>query len=719
MTKITLKPVTPSSSDLPSATLHVLGGFSLRDNDDQPIELKARKSRQLLAYLAIPSDQTRSREQLAALLWSDRQEEQARGSLRTALSGIRRAIGDDALIVEHDTIRLRSGYLDTDYENLKRLSTNGTHILKLDDFYAGEFLYGQEHDSELFIDWLRGLRTECSDVALEILEKNADRFSESGDNASAIGLMRESLSLEPLKEQTHRTIMTLYVANGEKAMALAQFRTCKEVLLHELDTGPDPETQALADSIALRDVSVSKELQQHSAQISEETASPISLAVNPDKNVPSIAVLPFVNMSGDAEQSYFADGITEDIIIDLSDVEALSVAAKSSSEMYRGTAVSPARISEELGVKYILQGSVRKSGENVRIAALLIDTASNRQIWAERYDRTLDNIFQLQSEISNEIVNALKINLKLVDGDTSAVQSATNAEAYQYYLHGKSLRKSDACSNTELATTLFERAISVDPNFVRAYAELARCEASLASQLNLFGKKLEAALSKAQAHCDKALQIDPTSVEAYLAQGQIFSTAKEFTSAKKSFGKALTLKPKSAEALSSLGNYYFAVEGDIEKAYTYVKQAYAIDPDKSCSVLVLTCLNGLNEPEELQSAARDVLLRQKRQIGLDPYNFSAVHLVAYASYLLGNVEEAKHWTNIATAFDLDHRVLIYNLACLHSLLGSIDNALTTLERSLKIASSPEEVNYAKNVDPDLELLRKDPRFEELFARYES
>ena len=177
------------SSDVYSATLHVLGGFELRDGDGLPIELKARKSRQLLAYLAIPSGQTKSREQLAALLWSDRQEEQARGSVRTALSGIRRSIGDDTLIVENNTVRLRSNYIDTDYDELMRLSVTEGHISKLSDFYAGEFLYGQEHDSELFLDWLRGLRAECSNVALKILEKNADRFVENGDNASAIDLM--------------------------------------------------------------------------------------------------------------------------------------------------------------------------------------------------------------------------------------------------------------------------------------------------------------------------------------------------------------------------------------------------------------------------------------------------------------------------------------------------------------------------------------------------
>jgi len=339
MTEPTSNYIPSVSSDTYSATLHVLGGFELRDADGRPIELKARKSRQLLAYLAIPSDQTRSREQLAALLWSDRQEEQARGSLRTALSGIRRAVGDEALVVENDLVRLRSGYLETDYSHLKRLSSNDISISALADFYPGEILAGLEHDSELYMDWLRGLRAESVELAMAVLENNAERYSIAGEYKSAINLMRENLSLEPLKEQTHRTIMQLYAANGEKAMALAQFRTCKEVLLHELDTAPDPETQALADSIALRDTSVLKTVRQQTGSAQDAFASSDFGSSIQDSNVTSIAVLPFVNMSGDAEQNYFADGITEDIIVDLCCVKELSVAAKSSSEIYRGTAL--------------------------------------------------------------------------------------------------------------------------------------------------------------------------------------------------------------------------------------------------------------------------------------------------------------------------------------------------------------------------------------------
>ena len=343
--------------------------------------------------------QVKTRDQLATLLCSDRQEEQARGGLRTALSGIRRAIGDDALIVKHIMVKLRSGFLDSDYEQLKNLSANSIYISKFDDFYSSEFLSGQEHDSEFFMEWLRDLRSECVDIVLSVLEKNSNRFVNEGDNKSAINLMRESLSLGPLKEQTQRTIIKLYVANGEKAVALAQFRTCNEVLLHELNTGPDPETRALVDSIALTDVSVSKEFWHQATLIPEKATLLISSAPNPAENVSSIVVLPFINMSGDAEQNYFADGITEDIIIELSDIETLSVPAGSSSEMYRGTAVSPARISEELGVRYILESSVRKSGEHVRVSAFLIDTRTSRQIWAKRYDRKLENISRTEEPL--------------------------------------------------------------------------------------------------------------------------------------------------------------------------------------------------------------------------------------------------------------------------------------------------------------------------------
>lgn len=706
------------TTDVRSATLRVLGGFELRDGNGRPIELKARKSRQLLAYLAIPSDQTRTREQLAALLWSDRQDEQARGSLRTALSGIRRAIGDDALIVENDTVKLRSGYLDTDYDELKRPLETDANISKLDDFYSGELLAGQEHESELYTDWLRGLRGECVELAMAVLEDCADKYSKLGEYKTAINLMRESLSLEPLKEQTHRAIMQLYAANGEKAMALAQFRTCKEVLLHELDTGPDPETQALADSIALRDVDVSEELLNQVGSVPEITASPVSSAEIADDSTASIAVLPFVNMSGDAEQNYFTDGITEDIIIDLCCVETLSVAAKSSSDMYRGAAFSAADISEQLGVRYLLQGSVRTSGENVRISALLIDAATNRQIWAKRYDRTLDKVFELQTEISQAIVDALKMRLNLSPHKASNIRTTTNGEAYEYYLHGKSVRKTRLKPDNELAIVLFERAITLDSNFSLAHAALAQSMATLAAQRKLNKIEMAVAIENAMEHVEKALQIDPLLAEAHLARGYVFSCGKVFHEVKKHYTISIELDPELATAHFYLGNFYLQVKDELELAYASFERAFLRDPELQTCQMLLTTGFALGYSEELQSYATQILNLARRQFALNSHDFVAAHLVAYASYLLGNQDDAKLWTNIAASFDINDRFFLYNLACLYSLLGEIDNSLETLERWSKFKDSHDQFHYTRVVDPDLELVRKDTRFDELLARYE-
>ena len=502
-------------------------------------------------------------------------------------------------------------------------------------------------------------------------------------------------------------------------MALAQFRTCKEVLLHELDAGPDPETQALADSIALRDVSVAKELLNQVTLIAEEPAPLVYSAPSPDENMPSIAVLPFINMSGDAEQNYFADGITEDIIIDLSDIETLSVAAKSSSEMYRGAAVSSARISEELGVEYILQGSVRKSGENVRISALLIDTGKNRQIWAERYDRTLDNIFELQSEISLAIVSALKINLNLTAADTTSNHATTSGEAYQIYLHAKSIRQTRIQVDNELAYELFERALSIDPNFALAHAALAETEVMIAEQSHVDSDELKVVLAQALEHCEIALQIDPNLAEGHMARGRIFAAENRHEAAKACFLKAIELKPKLASAYHVMAIHYYEIENNLELAFSNSKQAFSLDPINRHCIAVLVGASSTKHHDELRFFAGQVLKLAKRRASLNPHDHDAVGLVAWVYYILGDLDQAKHWVNIVSAFDVNDPYFIYNVACLHADLGSIDKSLEVLERSLKHAPSGPSMKWIKYDDPDMEPLRKDPRFYELLARYGS
>lgn len=707
-----------------AAFLQVLGGLSLRGGSDKPVELTARKSRQLLAYLAVPPGQVRSRDQLAALLWNDRQDEQARGSLRTALTGIRRALGDDALIVEQDTVRLRPGSLQTDYDRLKALATNDGTAESLGDFYQGEFLAGNEHDSELFTDWLRGLRHECVDLAIEALERNARRVEKAGDNKKALSLLRESLSLEPLREQTHRKIMRLYAADGERAMALAQFRTCKDVLLHELDVGPDPETQALADRIALRDTSVSNDLRRPAARNDENSAFPRQIPIpdetsdNPDEAMPSIAVLPFVNMSADAEQTYFADGVTEDISIDLSEYDTLSVTPKSSGEIYRGSQMPVAQIAQELKVRYLLQGSVRKSGQTVRVSAILIDAMNNRQIWAERFDRTLEDIFELQSDIARSIVAALKVNLNLGDTQPQFRQITSSGEAYQIYLRANSFREARVKTTNILALELYEQAIELDPEFAHAYAALAECQASLADQNEPEGDVFQAALDEAMTNCQKALQIAPDLPHAHLTMGHIFSAKKNHDKAKELYLKSIALDPKYGDAYFCLANHYLSAEGNAELAFANFKKAFLHNPDnRNCMMLLTTAV--MVESPKLKAYAEEVLKFARRRIESNPHDFDAAGSMSFANYYLGNMAEARYWAGITAAFDVDDRFFYYNNACMFAMVGSIEEALEALERALAYPDPYDEPDYIRTVDPDLENLRQDPRFYALIDKYYS
>jgi TolB-like protein len=457
---------------LPS--LRLLDGFELRDAAGCPIELRTRKSRQLLAHLAVAPGRARSREHLAALLWADRQEEQARASLRSALADLRRALGPGALAADGDGVALRPGVLSTDYDRLKA-AAGGGEVAGLAEIYPGEFLRGHEYDGETFTEWLRGLRSECIELAIRILEANSDRLAASGRHPAALDMMRECLALEPLKEASHRAIMRLHAASGERGMALAQYRACRELLRHELDTEPDPETVALADRIALDDATSIAALKSAATEVQgRQPPRP-----GPD-DPPSIAVLPFVNLSGDAEQTYFAEGVTEDIITDLSGLQGLSVAASGASAIYRGAQIRPDRIAAELGVRYLLEGSVRRYDDAVRITAQLADGASNRQIWAERYDRRLANVFELQSEIAAAIVRALRLNL--APGAGLPVRRATrNVEAYEEYLRARALLREMTRRSIELACEGFARAAALDPGYAQAHAGLAESSAHLAT----------------------------------------------------------------------------------------------------------------------------------------------------------------------------------------------------------------------------------------------
>src|SRR5207253_8678498 len=258
---------------------------------------------------------------------------------------------------------------------------------------------------------------------------------------------------------------------------------------------------------------------------------------------PSIAVLPFINMSGDPEQEYFSDGITEDIITDLSKVSGLFVVARNTAFTYKGKSVEAQRVAKHLGVNFILEGSVRKVGSRVRVTGQLIDGKKGGHMWADRYDRDLTDIFAIQDEITHAIVEQLKVKLLPQEKKLIGESPTLNVEAYTYYLRGRDFLYRYSKRYFELARRMFTKAIELDPNYARAYAGIADCDAFLYMVYQV-DVPLEGILETAA----KALALDNKLAEAHTARGVALSAARDFDEANTEFETALTLDPNSFEA---------------------------------------------------------------------------------------------------------------------------------------------------------------------------
>ena len=260
---------------------------------------------------------------------------------------------------------------------------------------------------------------------------------------------------------------------------------------------------------------------------------------------PSLAVLPFVNMSGDPEQEYFSDGITEDIITDLSKVSTLNVLSRNTTFTFKGKAVEIGQLAQRLKVGYVVEGSVRKAGGRVRITAQLIDASKDSHVWGERYDRELKDIFALQDEIAQAIVAALKIRLLPAEKKAIESRSTQDPEAYQLYLQGRYYRTQQGARNLEIAVRFCRRALEIDPDYARAWALVALCQAGL----HFRGRSEEPGLSAAE----KALALDPTLAEAYTAKGRALAEMGRFDEALAAQEESLRLEPDSFEVRVNVG----------------------------------------------------------------------------------------------------------------------------------------------------------------------
>ncbi len=289
---------------------------------------------------------------------------------------------------------------------------------------------------------------------------------------------------------------------------------------------------------------------------------------------PSVAVLPFQNMSGDVEQEYFADGITEDIITDLSQVSGLFVIARNSSFVFKGQSVDVKEVGHKLGVKYVLEGSVRRAGDTVRINAQLVDAASGGHLWAKRYDRKIEDIFALQDEITDQIVAALEVNLTSADEARADRRPSASVAAYDLFLKGRSSYFRYTPEDHAAAKKYFEQAIEIDPNFADTYSFLSYL---YAAAWNLMYPGFEDGLERALPMAEKAVSLDPDSAIAHMRLGWTLCFRREYDQALSSFETARTLGPDISEVCAYYGQFLNFL-GRADEALELLDKAYRLDP---------------------------------------------------------------------------------------------------------------------------------------------
>jgi adenylate cyclase len=425
---------------------------------------------------------------------------------------------------------------------------------------------------------------------------------------------------------------------------------------------------------------------------------------------PTVLILPFVNMSGDAEQEYFSDGVTEDIITDLGRISALSVISRSAAFSFKGKTVSPSQLAQTMKITHVLEGSVRKSGNRVRITAQLLDAASDAQVWGERFDRTLDDIFAIQEEISKAIVAALKVKLAPEETKAIAERQTTNSEAYELFLLARQFSRTGSERIKPLIVRICARVLEIDPGFARAWALLATEEAELANR-----NVPSYSFAHARVAAEKAMAIDPSLPEGYAAFAEVLlRDASDIDGALAFAAKAIALDPNCYEALLVVG-YGSIANKRWQDSIRAFETAIALDElAYRPAGMVIQAYQAMGDTENALAAARRLRARCERILATEPEHSGCLGFLVTALADLGEGERAKALARRAVLFDPDNPRLAYNTACAMAGLGDAAMAVELIEPIVDKVS-PGWLRWIES-DNSLDSIRTDPRFVALTKR---
>jgi adenylate cyclase len=424
---------------------------------------------------------------------------------------------------------------------------------------------------------------------------------------------------------------------------------------------------------------------------------------------PSIAVLPFADMSAEKDQVYFCEGVAEEILNALTRIRQIRVAARTSSFRFDSGMGDVRDIGRLLGVMAILEGSVRKAGNHLRVTAQLVNVEDGYHLWSKSFDACPADIFEIQDEIASNIVQSLLETLRPDEQTALRTARSSDVNAYDFYLRGRQYIKRFRKKDIEHARQMFRKAIDLDPGFALAWAGYADSH----SLLVMYADPSPGYAKKANEASKKALELGPDLAETHASRGLACLVSRKFESAEDQFRQALELNPTLFEA------YYFYArarfhQGDMDKAAELFREAASVDPaDYQSRLLRVQILRGAGEIETAVAEAAPAVSVVERHLEWNPDDARAFHLGAGSLILLGQFDRARRWMRRALELDPDDPIVLYNVACNFATMNDVDKSLDYLEKAIKKGTVSSD--WMRN-DADFANLREDPRFLALLER---
>lgn len=603
-----------------SLSLYLLGGFDAVVNGSEPFELPTRKGRALLAWLALNLGRRISRDMAIGLLWGDRPQKQANASLNQTIYELRKALGcngHELLRTDHEVIALSTEDIEVDALEFSRLARSSdcddnAHAERL---YRGDLLAGFVAPTREFEDWVETERRRFRTEGIEVLTTLVAWCAQRGDAAQLPSIAHHLVELDPYNEFAHRALMTHFAAQEQLGLSNEVYETLHQRLREELDISPSEETEALRARIMQREITSAKNcartgegpIATQSGQSARRTASfgrlgavlaaaiaiiagsawwwssapdfkPVDPAImaNPLPATPSIAVLAFDDLSIGEDRHYLSDAISEGIITQLSKFTGIFVIARNSSFHYRGKAMDAREIARELGVRYILEGSQQKAGNQLRVTVQLIDAVGGNHVWAESYDGEMADILRVQDEIGSSVASALGEKLRKIAGEEAKRADPAQLRAFELVLRGLWQFREFTREGSDQARKSYEAALAIEPDLGEAHAGLAWIYIN-GYRWGWTELEREDSLVRAQTEAQTALRIAPESYESHFAMAAVHMQAGRRAQAIAEYEKTLKLNPNAGNVMATYAEQ-LGYAGRFGEAVEWLQKAMRLDP---------------------------------------------------------------------------------------------------------------------------------------------